>query len=335
MTGIEHYDYAFDPDGGAWAARILRRIPSGATVLELGPGPGAMSRVLIERGHAVVAVEKDADAVSRLQALGVQAIMADLDSADWMAALQQQRFDVVLACDVLEHLVAPDRVLRALTGAARPDGCLIVSVPNIAYLGVLAAMHTGYFDYADKGLLDRTHLRFFTRRSFESTLLINGWIPVRWEANRVPIHESEFAWCWSALPEGLRAALLDGWSDADVYQWMVEATPAAEQGWQEAMVKELQQTREELNALRRDMHDRSVVHAREHAALLEHQKAFAEAKDIIERLTGQLQEAGRQTEALRQELAQRDRQIDELTELTKRRWRRWLSRWRRWWSAQS
>lgn len=68
--------------------------------------------------------------------------------------------------DVLEHLSDPARVLASLNHSLREDGIVIVSVPNVAHIWVRLQLLLGRFDYADRGILDRTHLRFFTRRSF-------------------------------------------------------------------------------------------------------------------------------------------------------------------------
>lgn len=297
MSNIERYDYAFDPEGAAWPARVLRRVPAGSSVLELGPGPGAMTRVLLARGCKVTVVENDPDALQALRTLGVQAIAADLDGADWLAALNGQRFDAVLACDVLEHLRQPERVLQALGAALKPMGSLIVSLPNIAYAGVVAALRNGVFDYAEKGLLDHTHVRFFTRRSIEKVLMDCGWIPRCWDANRVPLAQSEFAWCWEALAEDLRRDLLTGWLDFDVYQWMVVAAPSRDsRAWEMADVRaEAERLRAELQALR-------LVHEPEHASLLEHQKAFAEARESIHRFQGEVSQYQTEASQLRQQI---------------------------------
>lgn len=276
MSKIERYDYAFDPEGDAWAARLLRRVPSGASVLELGPGPGAMTQVLCGRGHAVTVVENDPSALQALKPLGVQVVEANLDEPTWLSALQERRFDAILACDVLEHLRAPEQVLRVLAGLVEPMGSLVISLPNIAYAGVLAALRAGVFDYADKGLLDRTHLRFFTRRSIEQLLMDCGWVPLAWEANRVPVAQSEFAWHWEAIPDAWRQHLLTGWTDFDVYQWMVVAAPARDsRDW------EMVQVRAEASQLRAQLQALQLTHATEHASLLEHQKAFGEARQLI------------------------------------------------------
>lgn len=284
MTHIDRYNYAFDPEGDAWAARLLRRVPPQGSVLELGPGPGAMTRVLRARGYPVTVVENDPEALGALQALDAECITGDLDGSDWSGALSGRRFDVILACDVLEHLRRPDEVLRVLVGLLAPMGSLIISVPNIAYAGVVAGLRQGVFDYSDKGQLDRTHLHFFTRRSLERALLDCGWVPRVWEANRVPLEQSEFAWSWKDLSDAQRASLRDGWHEFDVYQWMVVATASGD-----AVAWEGVAAREQVDRLREELQTRVLRHESELASLLEHQKAFSEAKDIIKGLQSEME----------------------------------------------
>jgi SAM-dependent methyltransferase len=297
LSTIERYDYSFEPEGDEWAARLLRRVPSeGGAVLELGPGPGAMTKVLLARGHKVTVVENDPEALRVLRELGAEVIEGNLDSPDWMNSIAGRRFDAVLACDVLEHLRRPEDVLRRLGEFIAPMGRLVISVPNIAYAGVLAAMRNGIFDYSDKGQLDRTHVRFFTKRSIEKVLLDCGWSPRAWDANRVPVECSEFAWYWSALTGEQRQALLAGWQDFDVYQWMVVVTPSVD-----ASAWELSDARSTVDKLREDLQALTVVHLRERASLLEHQKAFSEAKDIISKLQFEIKELRTEVEIVRAE----------------------------------
>lgn len=298
MINTERYDYAFEPEGEEWAARLLRRVPSGAgEVLELGPGPGAMTRVLLNRGHQVTVVENDPDAVQALQTFGLEVVVGDLDGSDWLGAIAGRQFDAVLVCDVLEHLRKPEEVLQRLGEFVAPMGQLVISVPNIAYAGVVAAMRNGIFDYSDRGQLDRTHVRFFTRRSLEKMLLDCGWSPRTWEANRVPIERSEFAWHWSTLSGEQRQALLSGWHDFDVYQWMVVVTPSLD-----APAWELTEARLAAEKLRDDLQALTVVHQRERASLLEHQKAFSEAKEIIARMECEIGGLRAEVEAARAEV---------------------------------
>lgn len=327
MTTIDRYDYAFDPDGEDWAARLLRRVPPEAgSVLELGPGPGAMTRVLLARGYRVTVVENDPQALKNLQALGVEVIAANLDGPDWLDALAGRRFDAVLACDVLEHLRKPEDVLQRLMECVAPMGRLVISVPNIAYAGVLAAMRNGVFDYSDKGQLDRTHVRFFTRRSLEKVLLTCGWSPRAWEANRVPLEHSEFAWHWSALSGEQRQALLAGWPDFDAYQWMVVVTPSVD-----TPTWELVEARNTAEKLRDDLQALSVVHQRERVSLLEHQKAFSEAKEIIAKLQFETKELLAQVDILRAEKKALDADLAAKQAESQPPVGLWTRRWRRLW----
>ena len=330
MTDIDRYNYAFDPDGDAWAARLLRRVsPVQCSVLELGPGPGAMTRVLLARGHRVTVVENDPQALEVLKTMDVEVIPGNLDATDWQGALAGRRFDMVLACDVLEHLRKPEGVLQRLGEFLSPMGQLLISVPNIAYAGVLAAMRGGVFDYSDKGQLDRTHVRFFTKRSIEKVLLDCGWAPRVWEANRVPVECSEFAGYWSALSGDQRQALLAGWQDFDVYQWMVVVTPSVD-----APIWELKEARGMVDGLREELQALTLVHQRERASLLEHQKAFAEAKELIAKLQQEISELRADVDSLRSEKTRVNSELvttrvelqARTAELSDRTWR---SRWRR------
>ncbi|MEW6694996.1 MAG: methyltransferase domain-containing protein [Pseudomonadota bacterium] len=325
MTGIDRYDYAFDPVGESWPARLLRQVEPGAKVLELGPGPGAMTRVLKDRGHRVVTVERDPGALPLLRALGVSVIEADLnETSSWLNALGDERFDTVLACDVFEHLVRPDEVLKALTKVMHPQGHLIVSVPNVAHVGLMASLRLGHFDYVDKGLLDATHLRFFTRRSFERLLLENAWLPIHIEAHEVAVEDTEFAWLWERLPQRWRDVFRTDWDEAEVYQWMVVATSAGSDGQRQRLARELTDVRYELDTVRRELQALRKVHDVEHRELVEHQKAFAEAKAIIGRLERELQEARDHIQSLEQTVAATTRSQPSAGTAGSSWWRRWF-----------
>src|SRR5262245_49400337 len=75
-------------------------------------------------------------------------------------------FAAIVYGDVLEHLVDPLGVLMGLNRFLSPEGAVVLSIPNVAHLWVRLSLLAGRFDYGDRGILDRTHLRYFTRRSF-------------------------------------------------------------------------------------------------------------------------------------------------------------------------
>jgi 2-polyprenyl-3-methyl-5-hydroxy-6-metoxy-1,4-benzoquinol methylase len=102
---------------------------------------------------------------------------ADLDNgiAPVIGALEGKRFERVLLLDLLEHLQRPEVLLRQCHEVLEPKGELIVSVPNVANITVRLMLLFGKFDYTDRGILDKTHLRFFTRKTVRRMVEESGF----------------------------------------------------------------------------------------------------------------------------------------------------------------
>lgn len=132
-------------------------------VLEVGCASGYLGASLVARGHHVVGVEPD-PAAAALAARALSEVWnGGLD--DYLATHPEARFDVLLFGDVLEHMVDPADALRRALPHLREGGRVVVSVPNIAHGSIRAMLLEGRFDYDERGILDHTHLRFFTRES--------------------------------------------------------------------------------------------------------------------------------------------------------------------------
>lgn len=132
-------------------------------VLDLGCSDGRFGELIRMAGHTVVGVdaEKLDGVADRLDGF----VEADLNQG--LPAEVGSDYDVVLAADVFEHLAEPTRLLTSLPPLLAPRGVIMVSVPNIAHWYPRLKVGTGRFDYERRGVFDRGHLRFFTRRSFE------------------------------------------------------------------------------------------------------------------------------------------------------------------------
>jgi SAM-dependent methyltransferase len=105
---------------------------------------------------------------------------ADIVNADSVhQVIGSDQFDVLIFADVLEHLPWPQIVLREYMRYLRPGGTVIVSLPNVGLWAVRLSMLAGRFEYADTGVMDRTHLRFFTRRSARALLEGVDLIPLK------------------------------------------------------------------------------------------------------------------------------------------------------------
>lgn len=131
---------------------------SGQTILDVGCGDGALGHLLSKRGNHVVGIDQHPPRFPL-----DEFIAADLNTA--LPLKTERRFDTILLADVLEHLVEPERLLFRLQSHLPPHGRLVVSLPNVAHWSVRAKLACGNFDYSNRGILDRTHLRFFTHKS--------------------------------------------------------------------------------------------------------------------------------------------------------------------------
>jgi 2-polyprenyl-3-methyl-5-hydroxy-6-metoxy-1,4-benzoquinol methylase len=145
-----------------WILKCLANAGRPLKILDVGTADGYLGAILKEQGHYVVGVENDP--ILAENAKGYYDVLhhADIESFDFP---YQEYFDVILFADVLEHLRDPDVVLRRTLATLRPDGQVIISVPNVANIFVRLSLLFGQFGYADRGIMDRTHLRFFTLKS--------------------------------------------------------------------------------------------------------------------------------------------------------------------------
>ena len=187
-------------------------------VLDLGIGSGALG----QRLHEQLACTLDGVTINpkerSVAARWYQRIdVLDLDQDGWDNGFDDGAYDIIVCADVLEHLKRPELVLRACRRLLRPQGMLLVSIPNVAYAGLIASLMQGDFEYGNEGLMDRTHLRFFTRKSFQKLLAAQGWSVKRIEAIEQPLHETEYTLAFDALPPAVARHLL-AQPDASTYQ---------------------------------------------------------------------------------------------------------------------
>lgn len=196
-------------------------IGPGAKVLDLGCGSGALGQWLTTHAHCQVDGLTLSDQEASLAAPHYRRVeVGNLETTDLTALFAPGGYQAVVCADVLEHLSQPERILKACHTLLAPDGELLISIPNAAYCGLLAELLAGRFDYRTEGLLDRTHLRFFTRSTLLEFLAQHGWTALHVEAVRRDIADSEFNVAIDALPPAVARYLLSG-PDALTYQLIV------------------------------------------------------------------------------------------------------------------
>ena len=155
---------------------MLKYIPQAATsVLEIGCGSGEFAAVVKEKRSIVyTAVEPFLAAAEKARGRVDRLLECPIDEA--LVALAGQRFDCIVVNDVLEHLVDPWAIVRSMRAMLEPGGVVVASIPNIRYFPALKALvMQGEWQYQDHGVLDRTHLRFFTRSAIHHLFSANQY----------------------------------------------------------------------------------------------------------------------------------------------------------------
>lgn len=219
------YRRELDPAQRSSLTVLSALITPGATVLDVGTGSGALGCHLRDTlGCTVDGVTYNSAEAALAAPFYRRVQVADLDTSDLAGLWAGQRYDFIVCADVLEHLRAPQGVLQSCTSLLGEDGRVLISVPNAAYCGLLGELLGGDFRYREEGLLDATHLRFFTRRSLLRFLDDSGWHAQAIEQVCVDIADSEFQPVFDRLPPAVARYLLT-LPDAFTYQFVVSARP--------------------------------------------------------------------------------------------------------------
>ena len=241
----------FDDSPGSTHNLVLGLVEPGSRVLEFGCATGYMSQALRDRlGASVVGIELNSEAARLAAAHCERVLVGDAEELDLEAELGGERFDAILFADVLEHLRDPAALLKRVRQFLADGGVVVASIPNVAHAAVRLALLGGSFRYREQGLLDETHLRFFTREGVQDLFEGSGYTITRWLRRRLDVEETEIS-VPSSVPEEARA-WATGDPEATTYQFVVSAVPsepAAQLKVWRSKVDELQRELDELQPL--------------------------------------------------------------------------------------
>jgi 2-polyprenyl-3-methyl-5-hydroxy-6-metoxy-1,4-benzoquinol methylase len=197
----------------------------GRKLLDVGAADGLLSRRLTELEWRVTAIEGDPVLAQAGARYCERMLTLNLDRE---IPVGEGPFDVIVYGDVLEHLVDPLRVLVELDRSLAPGGFVIISVPNIAHLWIRLLLLLGRFDYLDRGILDHSHLRFFTERSLRAMLADAGLLVQRFTATPAPLYQIlPVSWHrrWVAATHSVNALIARKVRRLLGYQFIVLAHP--------------------------------------------------------------------------------------------------------------
>ncbi len=166
---------------------VFRHVSGPLSVLDVGCGHGFIAERLAATGCRVTGVDElpEPDRLDALQSYHRCDLMGGLDPV--LPELRQSRFDRILLLDVLEHLPRPEQVLLQVRPLLADGGRILVSVPNVANFSTRLMLLFGRWEYADRGIMDRTHLKFFTRRTARRMIEQQGYEIVDQKSTIIPV----------------------------------------------------------------------------------------------------------------------------------------------------
>lgn len=268
----ERYRETVDPTATNSAhAAAIRMVGHGRRVLEVGCSVGHVTEHLVANGNEVVGIEIDPDAAAEARTHASAVLVADIDHTP-IDEVVDGPFDVVVFGDVLEHLRDPSDALDAACRVLADDGHIVVSVPNVAHADLRLMLLEGRWEYQEHGLLDDTHLRFFTREGLRALLARSGLVATAIERVTIPMFATNLPVAPELFGEPVRR-FVEADPEALTFQFIVRA----ERGG--------------VDVLRREAPDHQplgVEEARLERAVADHQQMLAERDAHIAALQTEL-----------------------------------------------
>ncbi|RHK00937.1 class I SAM-dependent methyltransferase [Acidaminococcus sp. AM05-11] len=207
------YNFEFDKESKRDPLAIInKKIKAGSKILEFGPANGRFTKYLKNQKECCIdIVEYDFESgVEASQYALVSCIgpdEGDIEKENWCKKLKGNKYDAIIFADVLEHLRDPLSALKKCHEFLKNNGQILLSVPNIAHNSILINLYLNKFNYTSVGILDNTHIHFFTYNSLIQMVKDAGYYPVYQTAVKINVGDNEIDAHYSDLEEITAAAL--------------------------------------------------------------------------------------------------------------------------------
>jgi 2-polyprenyl-3-methyl-5-hydroxy-6-metoxy-1,4-benzoquinol methylase len=208
------------------AGKLLAFVGHDKKVLEIGCASGIQSKILRDVFRCnVVGIEINPIAAEQAKHYCDQLIVGDIESMGLRERLGDKKFDVILMADVLEHLKRPDIILDKLKTFLNDESSyIVISVPNIVHASVVYQMMQGIFNYSDFGLLDDTHIRFFSKYGITELLNKTGFDVIELRRVLCDPTQSEIKIDINSIDDyNIMTYLLSQNQESLVYQYVIKA----------------------------------------------------------------------------------------------------------------
>jgi len=249
--------------------KLLRLVGENKRVVDFGCATGYFAKLLNHRGCTVTGIEINQKAARVAENYCTQVIVADLDFVSVKEILPSEEFDVAVFGDILEHLRNPWKALEETKQILKKDGYVVASIPNIAHGAVRLALLQGRFEYAESGILDDTHLRFFTRKTVEELFKSSGYFVDAVDRTTVPIFVDN-----SLVPKNDKQDFnselieqIEQDEEAETLQFIVSAFPLTIEGKYAALNERYSKLQTESEKLQLQLQSTQVELERSHSQL--------------------------------------------------------------------
>lgn len=227
MFILGQYDFELDMKSRNTLSLMAERIDRKSKVLELGPAYGRFTCYLQQEKECIIdIVEIDAEGGANAALYADRAYVGseqgDVEKYYWNTPDREMYYDYIVCADVLEHLHNPQKVLEICKSLLKPEGIFLISVPNIAHNSILIELWNDCFNYQKTGLLDSSHIHFFTINSLRKMLWDTGLDISMEEAINISVQHTEFANGFNEIPQPV-AICMDSRPYGSAYEYVFEA----------------------------------------------------------------------------------------------------------------
>ncbi len=231
---------------------MLQRVGRRKDVLDLGCSTGYFAKLMSAHDCNVTGIDVNPDVVEEAKKYCSRVFIADLDFTPLAEAVEGKTFDVIVFGDILEHLRNPADILDESRRLLRADGYVVASIPNVAHGAIRLALLNGNFDYRELGILDETHLRFFTLKTIEELFLEAGYEIRHIDRTKVDVFDNTSE--LSAVPAVSRdefpeetIAQIQRDPESNTLQYIIQAFPLTDEAKLRAITKQYIKVNTELS----------------------------------------------------------------------------------------
>lgn len=223
--------------------KIFNFISPNSRVLDIGCSIGQLGAGLIsEKACHVTGIDYDHGSIEKAKGVLSRALCIDITKERLANIFAGEKFDYIVFADVLEHLIDPVHALLDAHSVLEGQGSILISVPNISHASVRLALLEGKFEYREQGLLDRSHLTFFTKDFLYSVLSSSNLTPIDLDATYLGAQDTEIEIREQGIITRDLIRTVEREPDATIYQFIVQAAPVGHVQLRESVIARFKNT---------------------------------------------------------------------------------------------